>query len=210
MPSASVMASVCFSTGTDSPVSAASSIFMEALSSTRQSAGTESPASSKITSPGTSSELGRCTILPSRMTFDWAALICCSASSACSDFASWTTPSTELMMTTAKMMMTSAHSGSPWIVPVMAEIAAATMSMMTIGSAICSKKRFHSGVFSSSSSLLGPTLARREDASAAARPPSAFEDCSSSTSSAEAKYSFDIDMTPPGLHQAARQIDARS
>ena len=73
-------------------------------------------------------------------------------------------------MTTDRMMAASAHSGSPWMKPVMTEMAAATSSMMTIGSPICSKKRFHMGVFSSSSSLFGPTLARRDCASAAVRP----------------------------------------
>ena len=44
-------------------------------------------------------------------------------------------------------MAASAHSGSPWMKPVMTEMAAAMSSMMTIGSPICSKKRFHMGVF---------------------------------------------------------------
>ena len=165
---------------------------MEALSRTRQSAGTESPASSRTISPGTSSELGMWTSLPSRITLDWAALISCRASRACSDLASWTTPRTEFKITTDRMIAASAHSGSPWMKPVITEMAAATSSMMTMGSAICSKKRFHMGVFSSSSSLLGPTLARREAASAADRPVSALEDCAASTSSAEARYSFSI------------------
>ena len=189
---ASVMASVCFSTGTDSPVRAASSIFMDALSSTRQSAGTESPASRRTMSPGTSSELGRWLILPSRTTLDWAALISCRASRACSLLASWTTPSTELSTTTNRMIAASAHSGSPCRKPATTEMAAATSSMMTIGSPICSKKRFHSGVFSSSSSLLGPYCARRLAASAEVRPLSSFEESSPSTSSADARYSFNV------------------
>ena len=93
-------------------------------------------------------------------------------------------------MTTAMMMMTSAHSDSPWMVPVMAEMAAATMSMMTIGSAICSKKRFQSGVFSSFSSSLGPYWARRDDASPEVMPLSSLEDSSFSTSSLDSRYSF--------------------
>ena len=76
--------------------------------------------------------------------------------------------------------------------PVTAEMKAATMSMMTIGSAICSKKRFQSGVFSSFSSSLGPWLARREAASADVSPLSPFEASSESTSSDEDKYSFKI------------------
>ena len=192
VPAASSIALACFSTGTDSPVSAASSIFIVALSSTRQSAGTESPASSMITSPGTSSALGRCTSLPSRSTLDCAALISCRASRASSLLASWTTPSTELTITTNMMMATSAKSGSPLTMPVSALMTAATISMMTIGSAICSKKRFHSGVFSASSSLLGPVLARRDDASSLLRPRFSSTPWSLSTSAAADRYSFCI------------------
>ena len=52
--SASASASACFSTGTDSPVSAASSICRLTASTSRTSAGTRSPARSRMTSPGTS------------------------------------------------------------------------------------------------------------------------------------------------------------
>ena len=96
------------------------------------------------------------------------------------------------MITTAMMMTTSAHSDSPWIMPVTAEMTAATMSMMTMGSAICWKKRIHSGVFSSSLSLFGPNFAWRVCASEVLRPASALVDCSLSTSSAEARYSFKL------------------
>lgn len=58
MPSGGTIASACFSTGTDSPVSAASSIFIEADSITRASAGTVSPASRMTMSPGTISVAG--------------------------------------------------------------------------------------------------------------------------------------------------------
>ena len=208
-PSASTMASACFSTGTDSPVSAASSIFMEALSRTRQSAGTESPASSRITSPGTSSELCIMTSLPSRMTLDWAALISCRAARASSLFASWMTPRAELMMTTAMMMITSAKSGSPWMKPVMAEMAAATISMMTIGSAICWKNRIHMGVGSSSSSLLGPYLARRSAAVAAVRPACSLEPSPSSTRALDSRYSF-TGNTPLGRCPAELMPDHNS
>ena len=53
-------------TGTDSPVSAASSIFMLALSKIRPSAGTASPASRITISPGTSSSLFFTSIFPPR------------------------------------------------------------------------------------------------------------------------------------------------
>ena len=110
-------------------------------------------------------------------------------------------------MTTAMMMMTSAHSGSPWIMPVTAEMKAATMSMMTIGSAICSKKRFQSGVFSSFSSSLCPYCDRRLDASAAVRPLSSLEESSPRTLSLDSRYSF---IQFPSWEFGARQIDARS
>jgi hypothetical protein len=69
-------------TGTLSPVSAASSVFMLADSMTRQSAGTASPASSTTTSPVTSISLCIVFCTPPRMTFDVAAVIWRSASMA--------------------------------------------------------------------------------------------------------------------------------
>ena len=69
-------------TGTDSPVSAASSIFRLAFSIILPSAGTASPASSRTTSPTTMSSLWMTAIFPSRSTFDVAADICWSASMA--------------------------------------------------------------------------------------------------------------------------------
>ena len=112
------------------------------------------------------------------------------------------------MMTTTMMMMTSAHSGSPCTMPVTAEMTAATMSMMTIGSAICSKKRFQSGVFSSRSSSLRPYWDRRLEASAEVRPLSSLEDSSLSTSSTDERYSFNV--FPPAITRSTRQVDARS
>ena len=68
-------APLCFSTGTHSPVSAASSTFRLALSRMRASAGTASPASSTTTSPGTSSSLfGASRCFPSRSTLLVAAV----------------------------------------------------------------------------------------------------------------------------------------
>lgn len=69
------MASDVLSTGTDSPVSAASSAFILAHSIIRASAGTASPASRTITSPTTRSSLFTTTSFPSLMTFDVAAAI---------------------------------------------------------------------------------------------------------------------------------------
>ena len=110
------------------------------------------------------------------------------------------------MMTTVMMMMTSAKSISPWMAPVTALMTAATMSMMTIGSAICSKKRIHSGVFSSSLSLLGPLAASLLAASAAERPQEASLPWAETTSAHDCRYSCNL----PSWISGMRQIDARS
>ena len=102
------MAATSFSTGTLSPVRAASSAFRLALSMMRQSAGTASPASRMTMSPGTSSSLRSMTIFPSRSTLLVAAVISWRASMAFSALLSWYTPSTALMSTTIRMMNTSA------------------------------------------------------------------------------------------------------
>ena len=81
--------SMNFVTGTDSPVSAASSILRLAFSIRRPSAGTASPASSSTMSPTTSSSLRTETTLPSRSTREVAAAISCSASIAFSALFSW-------------------------------------------------------------------------------------------------------------------------
>ena len=60
----------CFSTGNVSPVNAASSINNSFDSINRQSAGTISPASRMITSPGTISSIGISPGFLSRITFD--------------------------------------------------------------------------------------------------------------------------------------------
>ena len=146
------------------------------------------------------------TILPSRTTFDIAADISCSAESASSALDSCTTPSTELRMTTNMMMMTSAKSASPLAMPVAAEMAAATISMMIMGSAICWKNRTMSGVFSASLSLLRPSRSRRADASSAERPLFSSDLTSESTSSVSCRYS----LTVPSWVGCARQLDARS
>ncbi len=107
--SAAARASVCLSTSMDSPVRAASSTFSEAHSITRASAGTASPASSTITSPGTSASAFTVSWWPSRSTFAVAAAICCSASMAASALFSWYTPRQALISTTASMMIVSAR-----------------------------------------------------------------------------------------------------
>ena len=156
--------------GTDSPVSAASSILSEADSKMRQSAGTESPASRITMSPGTNSLEGTEIWRPSRMTLEVAAVISCRASRASSALDSCTTPSTAFTMTTKRMMMTSAVWFSPEAMPTKALMTAAQSSMMIMGSAIWAKNRFQSGVFFPSASLFRPYFSSRAFASSLVKP----------------------------------------
>ena len=72
-----------FSTGMDSPVMADSSAWMRLHSRIRASAGTRSPASRRITSPGTSWAAGSFTGRPPRRTVAWGADSLRSSSRAC-------------------------------------------------------------------------------------------------------------------------------
>ena len=157
-------------TGTLSPVRAASSIFKEALSNRRPSAGTESPASSSTTSPGTSSSECRITIFPSRRTLQVAAVMVCSASIAASALLSCTTPKMAFSRTTARMMITSAHSFSPDSMPVKALTPAAIIRMINMGSFSCAINFCSHVAFSASFSLLGPYCSSRLAASAELKP----------------------------------------
>ena len=78
-----------FSTGTDSPVRAASSILRELASSKRRSAGTTSPASRATISPGTNSLESISAMCPSRRTRAAGLDIDLRASMASSAFPSW-------------------------------------------------------------------------------------------------------------------------
>ena len=100
--------SLCFVTATDSPVKAASSIFKLALSIILPSAGTASPASNKIISPGTSSSLLIINCFLFLITLHVDAVIFCKASMAFSDLFSWYTPSIPLITTTENIIKTSA------------------------------------------------------------------------------------------------------
>jgi hypothetical protein len=66
--SSAASGAACLSTGSDSPVSPASTTRSAAASSTRASAGTKSPASSSSTSPGTTSAAGTSREAPPRRT----------------------------------------------------------------------------------------------------------------------------------------------
>ena len=78
-----------FSTGTDSPVSADSSIERLAATISRPSAGTRSPASSSTTSPGTRSSVITSTMSPSRRTRTLDTSIFSRAARALEALASW-------------------------------------------------------------------------------------------------------------------------
>ena len=177
-PLGASMTSQVLSTGTDSPVSAASSIFILAHSIILASAGTASPASSTITSPTTKSSLLTVICLPSRNTLLVAAAISCSASIAFSALLSCTTPRIALISTTAMMMITS-EGNSPLMPDIMPEMTAATMRMIVIGSANCLRKRRNIFSFLPSASLFLPFFSSLQDASAVDRP--SFADCTSSS-----------------------------
>ena len=88
--------SVDLPTGRLSPVSAASSISSVAARQTRPSAGTRLPASTSTTSPGTSSSASISIAWPSRRTRAIVFIICASALTLSSAFASWRRPITAL------------------------------------------------------------------------------------------------------------------
>ena len=190
VPSSSSSTPMRLSTGTDSPVSAASSTFMDAHSTMRQSAGTASPASRITMSPTTSSDEGTETSWPSRTALLSEADISWRAARASSALDSWTTPRTAFTTTTKEMMITSAKSAWPCAMPVSAEITAATISMMIIGSASWARKRFQSGVFSASLSLFGPFFSSLAAASACERPVVTSVWSVPRTSASPCRYSF--------------------
>ncbi len=114
----SVITFACFSTETDSPVSAASSALSWALSMRRMSAGTRDPASSITISPGTSSNAATLVTFPSRRTVAALAAIFLRASIAFSALYSWTKPIMALIIMIA--MITKVSAGSPIIPAIMA------------------------------------------------------------------------------------------
>ncbi len=98
-------------TGTDSPVIAASSAFRLIAFSTRASAGTKSPASNSIMSPGTNVVVSTCSSCPSRITLAKGADIFCKASS---DLLALFSCEIEIMalITTIKRMITDSTQSS--------------------------------------------------------------------------------------------------
>jgi hypothetical protein len=104
-------ASTTLSTGSLSPVSAASETISDAAATSRPSALTASPSASTSTSPGTTSVAGMRCSRPSRRTAAVGAAMRCRAATACSARASWTYPSTALSRRMARI--TTASNGTP-------------------------------------------------------------------------------------------------
>ncbi|MCY1541132.1 hypothetical protein D9M68_768070 [compost metagenome] len=104
------------STGSDSPVSAASSMRRFFVASRRRSAGTRVPDSISTTSPDTRSPASISWRSPSRNTVARLASMACTASSARSALPSWMKPITALMSTTPKITAASMRSSSQSVV----------------------------------------------------------------------------------------------
>ena len=124
---------VCLSTGSDSPVSAASWTRRFTASISRRSAGTTFPASSATTSPGTSSTAGISTTRPSRYTRTVGTASRRSAAMAFSARYSCTKPSSVKSTTIAKMAPASRN------LPRRSESVAAPIRMSTITAVSCSQ-----------------------------------------------------------------------
>ncbi len=163
-PAAVGIGSSSLSTGTDSPVSAASLTRRLGLSTSRASAATMSPASRTITSPGTSSVAATASSTPSRTTRAFGAVIVRSAAIACSARYSCANPISALSTTMAPI--TTASVGSP----IATMIPAATSSTTIIVLANCVRNSRHAGSVGSSSSSFGPYAACRLATSERRRP----------------------------------------
>ena len=154
-------------TGTDSPVMADSSTFRLAQCKMRPSAGTKSPASSRMMSPGTSWAVSRRRVWPSRTTLARGADICSKASRALWALFSWVMEITAFT-TTMRRMITASIQSSPWVE--MRERAAAKRSTTIMGSLSWRRKRRMRGVGFGFSSWLGPYCWRRWAAWVEVRP----------------------------------------
>ena len=109
-PASSATGPVCFDDGTDSPVSAASSIRSWKLSMRRTSAGTLSPGARRTTSPGTRSAAGIVVHAPSRRACASAESMPRMPASAFSARPSCRNPMTALMIATAMITQKSSQS----------------------------------------------------------------------------------------------------
>ena len=151
-------------TGNDSPVSGASSHWMEWFSTSRASAGILSPASITSTSPGTSSLDATSSSAPPRSTVIIGVNMLFSASRARSARYSCTKPSTAQNMMITRMMAASMYS------PTKAESRVATIRMTMRMFLNWLKKSAQGDAFSSCMSSFGPYWPSRLPASSGARP----------------------------------------
>ncbi len=139
-----------FSTGTDSPVSAASSIFNFAASVSLISAGIILPASSMTMSPGTIPEAGTLFILLSLYTKAFGAAIFFKALMAFSALYSCTNPMIALSITITIIAIVSAIS------PIIPDITAAAINTIIMKSLNCSRNIIKSVFFFISCNSFGP------------------------------------------------------
>ena len=164
-------AAASLSTGTDSPVSAASSIFRDAELISLRSAGTTSPASSRTMSPRTSSSVGITFLSPPRITFAYGLLLLFSASRAFSALLSCTSPMMAFSMTMRSIIPLSISSEYSFLtMAIIAETAADTSKTIIIGSTNCDKSLSMNGFFFAPSRAFLPSLARMSAASSSVSP----------------------------------------
>ena len=133
--SSAMTASAAFSEGTDSPVSADSSLLRLTLRISRASAGTKSPASRRMISPGTSSAASMICSAPSRSTRAWGADRPFSASSAFSALLSCITPTMAFNITISRISTGSKNSrGLPSVQATTKDTAAAAIRIRIMAS----------------------------------------------------------------------------
>lgn len=150
-------------TGSDSPVTGASSTSRSCDCRTTASAGTRSPAVRLTWSPGTTSPAGTVTSSSSRRTTAVGAAICSSSSMTRSARCCWRTPTVVLKTTTARMITVLGQSRST------APRTAASCSSTIIGSRSWSATRSAVLRRGLAGAMLGPTARRRRAASSELR-----------------------------------------
>src|SRR3990170_7707184 len=163
------------SAGCDSPVRVDSSILKSSEEIIRESAGTISPASNTIMSPGTTSCAETVSRAPSLKTFAFGAESFFRVSKTFSAFSSWEKPITPFKTTIANIATASTHSErNP-------ATTAAPIRTSIINSVNCFRNFTRRASFFGSLSRFRPYLERRSSASPAVRPP--LEELSSSRTS---------------------------
>jgi hypothetical protein len=145
-----IIYNIAATTGTDSPVKAASSTFRLDTSMSLISAGTKSPVSNTTTSPGTKFLASITSGLPSLTTFAWGADILLRADKDSSALFSCIIPNAALRSTMARIIIASLIS------PNNPDIIAAMISITTIKSLNCSINILQTDLRSFCSNSFGP------------------------------------------------------